>query len=105
MVSQATPIHVERRVIIQMHKLMHEGVFHMFLIEEVSLAKHNCASFGREATRTGEVAGHARHVGRVAVHPSEVEMFEHKLYRWTCIQYHRERTKKKIAMREKHDVL
>jgi hypothetical protein len=65
-----------------MHELMHEGVFHMFLIEEISLAKHNCAGLGGKSTRTGEVARKARHVGRVAVHASEPEMLEHKLYRW-----------------------
>ena len=69
---------------------MHEGVFHMFLIEEVSLAKHNCASLGREPARPGEVTRHARHVGRRTVYASELEVFEHKLYWWTYIT--RERT-------------
>jgi hypothetical protein len=71
-----------------MHELMHESVFHMFLIEEISLAKHNCAGLGRESTRTGEVARKTRHVSRVAVHASELEMLEHKLYRWAYNIYH-----------------
>jgi hypothetical protein len=78
-----------------MHKLMHEGVFHMFLIEEISLAKHNCAGLRREPTRTGEVARQARYVGRVAVYASKLEMLEHKLYRWACTHITRERTEKK----------
>jgi hypothetical protein len=31
-----------------MQKLVYEGVLHMFLIEEISLAKDNCAGFRRE---------------------------------------------------------
>lgn len=82
MVSKVTPIHVEHRVIIHMQKLMHEGVFHMFFVEEISLAKHNCASIGREPARAGEVTRLARDVGRRAFYPSKFEMFEHELYRW-----------------------
>jgi hypothetical protein len=46
-----------------MQKLMYEGVFHMFLVEEISLAKDDCASVGREPARTGEVTRLARDVG------------------------------------------
>jgi hypothetical protein len=58
---------------------MHEGVFHMLLMEEISLAEHNCAGIGRKPARTGEVARHAGHVGGRAVYASELEVFEHKL--------------------------
>lgn len=68
-----------------MQKLMYEGVLCMLLVEEISLAKDNCASFWGEPARTGEVTGLARDMGRGQVYPSELEMFEHELYRWTYI--------------------
>jgi hypothetical protein len=46
-----------------MQKLMYEGVLHMFLVEEISLAKDNRAGIGREPARTGEVTRLARDVG------------------------------------------
>jgi hypothetical protein len=71
-----------------MHKLMHEGVFHMFLIEEIPLAEHNCARIGRKSARAGEVTRQARHVGGRAFYPSKLEVFEHELNRWACISHH-----------------
>jgi len=73
-----------------MQQLVNEGMFHMFLIEEIALAKHDRASVGRKPTRTGEVTGYAGDVGRRAVYTGELEVFEHELYRWAYIA--RERT-------------
>lgn len=63
MVSKIAPIHVEHRVIIHVQKLMYEGVLHMFLVEEISLAKENYTGIGRESARAGEVTRLARDVG------------------------------------------
>jgi len=46
-----------------MQKLVYEGVLHMFLVEEISLAKDNYASIGRKPARTGKVTRLARYVG------------------------------------------
>ncbi len=89
MISKVTPIHVEHRVIIHMQKFMYEGVLCMLLVEEISLAKDNCASTRREPARTGEVTRLARDVVRGQVYPSELEMFEHELYWWTYIIHER----------------
>jgi hypothetical protein len=86
-----------------MQKLVYEGVLHMFLIEEISLAKDNCAGFRREPAGAGEITGHAGHVGRRAVDPSELEMFKHKLYRWAYVT--RERMGKKCSEKRDDDVL
>jgi hypothetical protein len=64
---------------------MYEGVLHMFLVEEISLAKNDSASIGSEPARAGKVARLARNVGWRQVYPSELEMFEHELYRRTYI--------------------
>jgi hypothetical protein len=64
-----------------MCELVHEGVLHVFLVEEVTLAKHDCAGVGREPARTGEVAGKARDVRGREVYAGELEVFEHELYR------------------------
>jgi hypothetical protein len=42
---------------------MYEGVLHMFLVKEISLAKDNSTSIGREPARASEVTRLARNVG------------------------------------------
>ena len=80
---------------------MNKGVLHMFLVEEVSLAKDNCASIWGEPARTGEVTRQARDVGGRHVYPREFEMFEHELHRWTYIT----RERKEENRMGKNDVL
>jgi len=86
MVSQVIPIHVEDGVIIHMHKFVHDGMLHVLLIEEVPLAKHDCACVGRETARTSEVAGQTREVSWRGVYTSMLEMIEHELYRRAMVQ-------------------
>ena len=62
MVPKVTPIDVEHRVIVHMQELVYDGMFHM-LIEEISLAKYDCAGVWRMTARMGEVARQARDVG------------------------------------------
>jgi hypothetical protein len=90
MVSKVTPIDVEYRVIVHMQKLMYDSMLHMLLIEEISLAKYDCAGVWRKTARMGEVAGQARDVGRREVCAGELEMLQHELNRWACAN--RERT-------------
>jgi hypothetical protein len=62
-------------MIVHMRELVHEGMFHVFLVEEVTLAKHDCTGVGGEPARMGEVAGKARDVGGREVYTGELEVF------------------------------
>jgi len=77
-------------------------MFHMLLIEKVSLTKHNRASVGRKPSRTGEVAGRAWDVGGRAVYTGESEVLEHELYRRTYIA---QRERMKDTQKVERDVL
>jgi hypothetical protein len=72
-----------------MHKLVHEGMFHMSFIEEISLTKDHSPSVGRKPARTREVTGYARDVSWCGVYTGEVEVFKHELYWWTYISRER----------------
>jgi hypothetical protein len=72
-----------------MHKLMHEGVFHMFFVEEIPLAKDDSTSVRRKPARTREITGYARDVSWRAIYTGKLEVFEHELYWWTYISRER----------------
>jgi hypothetical protein len=75
MVSKVGPIDVEHGVIVHVQELVHDGMFHVFLIEKVSLAKYDCAGIWRKTAGMGEVARDARDVGWCDVYVSLFEMF------------------------------
>ena len=56
MVSKVGPIDVEHGVIVHVQELMHDSMFHVFLVEEVSLAKYDGAGIWRKTATMGEVA-------------------------------------------------
>jgi hypothetical protein len=66
-------------MVVHVHKFVHDGMFHVLLIEKVPLAEHDCACVRGETARMSEVAWQTREVSWRGVCTGMLKMFEHEL--------------------------
>ena len=80
---QILPIHVKLAMVIHMHELVCQGIFHVFFAPKMTLAEDD-GTCGMESARTSEVARATDNVAGWNGTTRQTEMLEHEDDFWTC---------------------
>jgi hypothetical protein len=76
--TEVAPVDLELGVVVHVHELVHDGVFHVAFAEETTLTEHDRACIRAKAASFRRVAGCALDVGWRDISAVQAELLEHE---------------------------